>query len=65
MPSSNVRHTPTLTYNSDLPMHACNVWNIDTGAGFTGSLSALNIDTKEILQSDKIPFLYPRENGRN
>ncbi|SFE63828.1 serine/threonine protein phosphatase 1 [Chitinophaga sp. CF118] len=60
-----IGHTPTLTYNSDLPMCACNVWNIDTGAGFTGRLSALNIDTKEILQSDKVLFLYPHENGRN
>jgi serine/threonine protein phosphatase 1 len=60
-----IGHTPTLTYNSDLPMHACNVWNIDTGAGFNGSLSALNIDTEQILQSDKVPSLYPLENGRN
>lgn len=60
-----IGHTPTLIYHADLPMHACNVWNIDTGAGFSGSLSALNIDTKEILQSDKVPALYPNEKGRN
>lgn len=46
-------------------MHACNMWNMDTGAAFTGHLSAMNIDTKEVLQSDEVPLLYPDEKGRN
>lgn len=58
-------HTPTLNYDVDVPMQGCNVWNIDTGAGFYGKLSALNIDTKEFWQSDICKKLYPNEKGRN
>jgi len=46
-------------------MHACNVWNVDTGAAYNGSLSALDVNTKEILQSDTAQSLYPGETGRN
>lgn len=60
-----IGHTPTLRYGVDVPMQACNVWNIDTGAAFTGKLSALNIDTREVFQSDPVPSLYPGEKGRN
>ena len=60
-----IGHTPTINFNVDVPMHAINVWNIDTGAAFTGKLSAIDIDTKEIRQSDKLPLLYPDEKGRN
>jgi serine/threonine protein phosphatase 1 len=28
-------------------------------------LSAIDIDTKEIFQSDTLPKLYPNEDGRN
>lgn len=60
-----IGHTPTLNYNSYVPMHAANVWNVDTGATFYGKLSAMNIDTKEIFQSDVVRTLYPNEMGRN
>lgn len=60
-----IGHTPTINYGIDVPMHAVNVWNIDTGAAFTGKLSAINIDTKAIFQSDTLPSLYPNEKGRN
>ena len=46
-------------------MNAINVWNVDTGATFTGRLSALDINTKEIFQSDIVKNLYPNEMGRN
>jgi serine/threonine protein phosphatase 1 len=46
-------------------MNAANVWNVDTGAAFTGKLSALDIDTKEIFQSDILRDLYLDELGRN
>jgi serine/threonine protein phosphatase 1 len=46
-------------------MHASNVWNIDTGAGFWGKLSALDIDTKEFWQSEPVKDLYPGEKGRS
>jgi serine/threonine protein phosphatase 1 len=60
-----IGHTPTPPYGSEAPMNAINVWNIDTGAAFTGRLSVLDIDTKEYWQSDALPSLYPNEKGRN
>jgi len=60
-----IGHTPTIYYYSDKPMNAVNVWNLDTGAGFTGKLSAIDIHTKEIYQSDIVQELYPDEKGRN
>jgi serine/threonine protein phosphatase 1 len=60
-----IGHTPTLNYNIDVPMQGCNVWNIDTGAGFYGKLSSIEIKTKNIYQSDVVKDLYPNEKGRN
>jgi serine/threonine protein phosphatase 1 len=60
-----IGHTPTTRFNSFIPMQAINIWNIDTGAAFKGKLSAINIDTKTIYQSDDLPSLYPNELGRN
>jgi serine/threonine protein phosphatase 1 len=41
------------------PMYMGGVWNMDTGAGFDeGKLTMMNIDTKEIFQSDLIKDLY-------
>ena len=60
-----IGHTPTLNFNSDQPMQAINIWNIDTGAAFYGKLSAMNIDSKEVFQSDTLMELYPDETGRN
>lgn len=41
------------------PMHMGGVWNLDTGAGFPyGKLSMMNIDTKEIFQSDIMSKFY-------
>ncbi|WP_291906760.1 metallophosphoesterase family protein [Chitinophaga sp. CB10] len=60
-----VGHTPTLNYDSDVPMHACNMWNIDTGAVFYGRLSAIDVVTKEVVQTDVVKELYPGERGRN
>ncbi|SFA45465.1 serine/threonine protein phosphatase 1 [Pedobacter suwonensis] len=60
-----IGHTPTLYYNTNLPMQGCSVWNIDTGAAFTGKLSCLDIETKQFWQSDTLQSLYPNEKGRN
>jgi len=60
-----IGHTPTINFGKDKPMNAINVWNIDTGAAFTGRLSAIDIETKEIFQSDVLKELYPNEMGRN
>ena len=60
-----IGHTPTINYDSMLPMHAANVWNVDTGAAFTGKLTAMNVETKEYWQSEIVQKLYPGEKGRN
>ena len=60
-----IGHTPTINYDSMLPMHASNVWNVDTGAAFTGRLTAMNVETKEYWQSEIVQKLYPGEKGRN
>lgn len=60
-----IGHTPTLHYDSTVPMQACNIWNIDTGAGFKGRATILNCDDKSFYQSDSLPLLYPDEKGRN
>lgn len=60
-----IGHTPTVNYDIFRPMHCANVWNVDTGAAFTGPLSAMEVDTKEVLQSDAVQQMYPFERGRN
>ena len=60
-----IGHTPTLYFNEAIPMQGCNVWNLDTGAAFTGKLSIMNVDTKTYWQSDHLQQLYPGEKGRN
>jgi serine/threonine protein phosphatase 1 len=60
-----IGHTPTINFKEDMPMNAINVWNVDTGAAFTGKLSAIDIETKDVFQSDILKDLYPYETGRN
>jgi serine/threonine protein phosphatase 1 len=60
-----IGHTPTINYGKSEPMHCANVWNADTGAGFSGKLSILDVHTKQFWQSDVVKTLYPNEKGRN
>ena len=53
-----VGHTTTELYNSLKPIKACNVWDIDTGAGWFGKLTIMDVDTKDYWQSDLTPDLY-------
>lgn len=53
-----IGHTPTLRFGTDQPMMRHNVWNLDTGAGFNGRVTMMDIDTKIFWQSDPIPSLY-------
>jgi serine/threonine protein phosphatase 1 len=48
-----------------VPMNRCNVWNLDTGGGWAGKISIMDIDTKQFWQSDFVYELYPEEKGRN
>lgn len=49
-----IGHTPTTRWQTDLPMKAQNVWNVDTGAAVGGKLTIMNVHTKEYWQSDTI-----------
>ncbi|OPC72643.1 phosphoesterase [Elizabethkingia miricola] len=53
-----IGHTSTLNWDTVQPMKALNITNLDTGAGSNGKLTMLNIDTKEIWQSDPLDTLY-------
>jgi len=53
-----VGHTTTELYSTLQPIHACNVWNLDTGAGWSGKLTIMEVDTKEYWQSDLTPGIY-------
>ena len=66
-----VGHTPTIGivshYNhlSGKPINKNNFWMMDTGATFMGKLSMMEINNKELFQSDPVFTLYPKERGRN
>ncbi len=65
-----VGHTPVQRFSDKFseystPQHWGNIWLMDTGAAFRGSVSMMNIDTKEIWQSTACERLYPDERGRN
>ena len=59
-----VGHTTTEMYNSILPLHLCNLWMLDTGAGYSGPLTIMNIETHEYWQSDLGSKLYGPNQGR-
>jgi serine/threonine protein phosphatase 1 len=46
------------------PIKSGEVWLMDTGAGWSGVLSMMDIATKEIFTSDPVPLLYPGVEGR-
>ena len=59
-----VGHTTTQMFHLKEPSHFCNVWAMDTGAGWSGSLSIMDIATKQFWQSDPVLELYPGIRGR-
>jgi serine/threonine protein phosphatase 1 len=62
-----IGHTPTISLDKKqlLPLQMGNIILMDTGAAFTGCLSIMDMDSKEVWQSDKLMTLYPDEYGRN
>ncbi len=60
-----IGHTPTTHNGQDTPIFAQKLINVDTGAAFKGKLTLMDINTKELWQSDPLPSLYPNEKGRN
>lgn len=55
-----IGHTQTTTWGKDKPLQALNIFNMDTGAGHSGRLTIMDIDTKTFWQSDPLPELYPK-----
>lgn len=47
-----IGHTPTTGWEKDQPMNAYNIYNLDTGAGDSGRLTIMEIETKQYWQSD-------------
>lgn len=62
--TTNYKHKPT-GQDIDTPMHYGGVWNVDTGAGWSGKLTIMDVETKEFWQSDSTRDLYPSEGGRS
>ncbi|SFW53523.1 metallophosphoesterase family protein [Cellulophaga fucicola] len=60
-----IGHTPVTRIGKTEPHNAANVFNIDTGAAFKGPLSMLDVETKQVWQSDPVASFYPSERGRN
>lgn len=56
-----IGHTPVA---GGKPIHSCEVWLMDTGAGWSGPLSMMDIETKELFASENVPLLYPGVSGR-
>ncbi|MDD3905470.1 MAG: metallophosphoesterase [Candidatus Omnitrophica bacterium] len=53
-----IGHTTTELYRTLQPIHVCNVWDLDTGAGWSGKLTIMDVDTKEYWQSELSKDLY-------
>ena len=61
-----IGHTATERKYKDLkPVESGGVWNLDQGAGWSGKLTLMNIDTEEYFQSDLVSELYTDQHGRN
>lgn len=65
-----VGHTTTSFFFDKLgvnqvPQNLYEIWMMDTGAGWEGKLTLMDIDSKEYFQSDPVCELYPNERGRN
>ena len=46
------------------PIMSLGIWLMDTGAGWNGVLSMMDVDTKQTFISDPVPSLYPGITGR-
>ncbi len=53
-----IGHTTTETYKTLEPIHVCNVWDIDTGAGWSGKLTIIDVETKKYWLSELSSDLY-------
>ncbi len=60
-----VGHTPTFNFINTKPIKACEIWLLDTGAGWSGGcLTMMNVETGVYYQSEVVDSLYPGYVGR-
>ncbi|MEO1054580.1 MAG: metallophosphoesterase [Bacteroidota bacterium] len=59
-----VGHTPIHRFGFLEPTESSGVWMMDTGAGWEGALSIMDIETKVFYQSDAVINMYPKGTGR-
>ena len=60
-----IGHTPTLNFGVDIPIKACEVYLMDTGAGWPGGvLTIMDVDSKKYYQSDPVDRLYAKQGYR-
>lgn len=57
-------HTPVHRIGYFEPVNIGEVWLMDTGAAWEGTLSMIDIDTKKAVISDKPVDMYPAGSGR-
>lgn len=60
-----VGHTLVGLNNEYKPLICDNLVGLDTGAGYKGRVTLMNVDTLEYIQSDEVWTLYPHLKGRN
>lgn len=59
-----VGHTTTGHFKTYEPVKFCEISDLDTGGGWEGKLTIMNLDTREYWQSDFVKTLYPDSDGR-
>jgi len=59
-----IGHTSSSFYGKSEPLHYCNVWLLDTGGGWEGKLTIMDLETREYWQSDYVDDLYKDNKGR-
>lgn len=59
-----IGHTTCSRIDECRPVTSGGVTNLDTGAGWEGKLTIIDVDTKEYWQSDVVKSLYPNIKGR-
>jgi serine/threonine protein phosphatase 1 len=59
-----IGHTSTQFWDSNIPMTAANITNLDTGGGWHGYITIMDLESREYWQSDDAKSLYPDFKGR-
>lgn len=60
-----IGHTPSINFGIKEPKKVCEVYLMDTGAGWPGGkLSIMDVYSKQVFQSNEVSSLYPGYKGR-